>query len=54
MSEQKSENSNSEKANSIWLAGLGAYGRAFDEARLLRAAHAYEQATEWHSRHPDI
>ena len=34
--------------------GFQLAGRAFDEARLLRAAHAYEQATEWHSRHPDI
>ena len=34
--------------------GFQLAGRAFDEARLLRTAHAYEQATEWHSRHPDI
>ena len=34
--------------------GFQLAGHAFDEARLLRAAHAYEQATQWHSRHPDI
>lgn len=27
-------------------------GRAFDEATVLRAAYAYEQATPWHERHP--
>jgi aspartyl-tRNA(Asn)/glutamyl-tRNA(Gln) amidotransferase subunit A len=27
-------------------------GRPFDEATVLRAAHAYEQATEWHTRRP--
>ena len=27
-------------------------GRPFDEATVLRAGHAYEQATEWHTRHP--
>ncbi len=34
--------------------GFQLAGRAFDEALVLRAAHAYEQATEWHRRHPDI
>lgn len=34
--------------------GFQLAGHAFDEARLLRAAHAYEQATDWHARHPDI
>jgi aspartyl-tRNA(Asn)/glutamyl-tRNA(Gln) amidotransferase subunit A len=34
--------------------GFQLAGHAFDEARLLRAAHAYEQATEWHRMHPDI
>lgn len=29
-------------------------GRAFDEATVLRAAHAYEQATEWHTRRPPL
>jgi aspartyl-tRNA(Asn)/glutamyl-tRNA(Gln) amidotransferase subunit A len=29
-------------------------GRPFDEQTVLRVAHAYEQATEWHKRHPDL
>jgi aspartyl-tRNA(Asn)/glutamyl-tRNA(Gln) amidotransferase subunit A len=29
-------------------------GRAFDEATVLRAGHAYEQATEWHRRRPPV
>jgi aspartyl-tRNA(Asn)/glutamyl-tRNA(Gln) amidotransferase subunit A len=29
-------------------------GRAFDEATVLRAGHAYEQATDWHRRRPVI
>ncbi len=29
-------------------------GRPFDELTVLRAAHAYEQATEWSSRRPPI
>jgi hypothetical protein len=29
-------------------------GPAFAEATVLRVAHAYEQATEWHRRHPDL
>ena len=32
--------------------GLQLIGRAFDEPRVLRAAHAYEQATAWHARRP--
>jgi aspartyl-tRNA(Asn)/glutamyl-tRNA(Gln) amidotransferase subunit A len=34
--------------------GLQLAGRPFDEALVLRAAHAYEQATEWHKRSPDL
>lgn len=34
--------------------GFQLAGRAFDEALVLRAASAYERATEWHLRHPDI
>jgi aspartyl-tRNA(Asn)/glutamyl-tRNA(Gln) amidotransferase subunit A len=34
--------------------GLQIMGRAFDEATALRAAHAYEQATEWHTRRPAL
>ena len=30
--------------------GLQLVGRPFDEATVLRAGHAYEQATEWHTR----
>ena len=29
-------------------------GRPFDETTLLRVAHTYEQATEWHTRRPPI
>ena len=32
--------------------GLQIAGRPFDEATVLRAGHAYEQATEWHTRRP--
>jgi aspartyl-tRNA(Asn)/glutamyl-tRNA(Gln) amidotransferase subunit A len=32
--------------------GLQLIGRAWDEARLLQIAHAYEQTTNWHTRHP--
>jgi aspartyl-tRNA(Asn)/glutamyl-tRNA(Gln) amidotransferase subunit A len=34
--------------------GLQLIGRALDEVTLLRAAHAYEQATPWRSRRPDL
>jgi aspartyl-tRNA(Asn)/glutamyl-tRNA(Gln) amidotransferase subunit A len=34
--------------------GLQLIGRAFDEGTLLRAAHAYEQATAWHKRQPPL
>src|SRR5436309_15420640 len=27
-------------------------GRPFDEATVLRVGHTYEQATDWHTRHP--
>jgi aspartyl-tRNA(Asn)/glutamyl-tRNA(Gln) amidotransferase subunit A len=29
-------------------------GPPFAEAIVLRVAHAFEQATEWHRRHPDL
>jgi aspartyl-tRNA(Asn)/glutamyl-tRNA(Gln) amidotransferase subunit A len=29
-------------------------GRPFDEATVLRAGHAYEQATDWHRRRPAV
>ena len=34
--------------------GLQLLGRPLDEARVLRAAYAYEQATSWRSRRPDL
>jgi aspartyl-tRNA(Asn)/glutamyl-tRNA(Gln) amidotransferase subunit A len=34
--------------------GLQIMGRPFDEPTVLRIAHAYEQATEWHRRRPEI
>ena len=34
--------------------GLQILGRPFDEATVLRTAHAYEQATAWHLRHPSL
>jgi len=32
--------------------GFQLAGRPFDEATVLRAGHAYEQATEWHTQRP--
>jgi aspartyl-tRNA(Asn)/glutamyl-tRNA(Gln) amidotransferase subunit A len=34
--------------------GLQLIGQAFDEMTLLRAAHAYEQATDYHKRTPSL
>jgi aspartyl-tRNA(Asn)/glutamyl-tRNA(Gln) amidotransferase subunit A len=34
--------------------GLQIAGNAFDEAGILRVAQAYEQATEWHLKHPAV
>jgi aspartyl-tRNA(Asn)/glutamyl-tRNA(Gln) amidotransferase subunit A len=34
--------------------GLQVYAKPFDEAIALRVAHAYEQATAWHARRPDL
>jgi aspartyl-tRNA(Asn)/glutamyl-tRNA(Gln) amidotransferase subunit A len=34
--------------------GLQIMGGAFDEATVLRVAHAYEQATDWHKRQPEL
>jgi len=34
--------------------GLQVIGRAYDEAAVLRVAHAYEQATDWHTRKPAL
>jgi aspartyl-tRNA(Asn)/glutamyl-tRNA(Gln) amidotransferase subunit A len=32
--------------------GMQLAGRPFDDATVLKAAHAYEQATDWHTRRP--
>ena len=29
-------------------------GRPFSEATLFRLGHAYQQATDWHTRAPDL
>jgi amidase len=29
-------------------------GRHLDEALLVRAGHAYQQATDWHCKHPPV
>ena len=34
--------------------GLQVIGRAFDEPRVLRVAHAYEQATTWLDKRPQL
>jgi aspartyl-tRNA(Asn)/glutamyl-tRNA(Gln) amidotransferase subunit A len=34
--------------------GLMITGKAFDEATILRLGYAYEQATDWHHRQPDL
>jgi aspartyl-tRNA(Asn)/glutamyl-tRNA(Gln) amidotransferase subunit A len=39
--------------NSLPL-GLQIAGRPFDEATVLRVGHAYEQATDWHRRRPQL
>ena len=34
--------------------GLQLLGRAFDEATILKIAHAYEQSTDWHKERPPL
>lgn len=34
--------------------GFQLIGRHFDEALLLRAGYAYQQATDWHRRRPPL
>jgi Asp-tRNA(Asn)/Glu-tRNA(Gln) amidotransferase A subunit family amidase len=34
--------------------GMQLLGPRWGEARLLAVALAYEEATEWHERHPDL
>jgi Asp-tRNA(Asn)/Glu-tRNA(Gln) amidotransferase A subunit family amidase len=34
--------------------GLQIFGAAFQEPTVLRAAHAYQQVTDWHTRKPEL
>ena len=34
--------------------GLMIYGKPFDEARVLRIGHAWQQSTDWHRRRPPL
>jgi aspartyl-tRNA(Asn)/glutamyl-tRNA(Gln) amidotransferase subunit A len=34
--------------------GLQLAGRAFEETTVFQLAHAYEQATDWHTRFPEL
>ena len=34
--------------------GMQLIGRPFDEATLFKIGHAYEQATDWHTRRPAV
>ena len=34
--------------------GMQILGRPFGEATILRIGHAYQSATDWHRRHPDL
>jgi len=34
--------------------GMQIVGRPFDEATVLRAADAYQRATDWHTRRPPV
>ena len=34
--------------------GMQVLGRPFDDATVLHVGHAYEQATDWHHRHPPL
>ena len=40
--------------NDTWPIGLMLHGKRLQEAFLYRVAYAYEQATEWHKRHPNL
>jgi aspartyl-tRNA(Asn)/glutamyl-tRNA(Gln) amidotransferase subunit A len=47
--------SSAEKTSGVFLPiGLQMVSGHWQEAKLLRAAHAYEQATDWHSRKPAL
>jgi len=34
--------------------GLSLVARAFDEAKLVRIARAYQARTDWHKRRPEV
>jgi len=34
--------------------GLQLYGRPFGEPTIFRVGHAYESATDWHLRRPEV
>jgi aspartyl-tRNA(Asn)/glutamyl-tRNA(Gln) amidotransferase subunit A len=34
--------------------GLMIYGKSFDEYMVLRIGHAFQSATDWHTRHPGL
>ena len=34
--------------------GLQIMAKPFDEAAILRVGHDYQQATDWHTRHPSL
>jgi aspartyl-tRNA(Asn)/glutamyl-tRNA(Gln) amidotransferase subunit A len=34
--------------------GLQIIGKHFDEESVLKLAYAYEQATDWHKRKPEL
>jgi aspartyl-tRNA(Asn)/glutamyl-tRNA(Gln) amidotransferase subunit A len=34
--------------------GLSIYGKAFQEDMVLRVGYAFQQATDWHRRRPDL
>ena len=34
--------------------GMQVIGRAFDDARVMKVGHAYQTATLWHQRHPQL
>ena len=34
--------------------GLMIYGKPFDEDRVLRIGHAYQESTDWRGRHPSL
>ena len=40
--------------NGRWPIGIMLHGKHLSEPLLYRVAYAYEQATEWHTRHPDL